>query len=74
MKTEEDRLFLQNLGNKLRDIRNLKGWTLEETEDHGWPSWRHLQRIETGKNVTLLTIVKLSKLYKIKLEDIFKGL
>ncbi len=43
--------FLKTLGLHLRKIRLEKGWTLEQTEEHGWPSWRHLQKIEAGKNV-----------------------
>lgn len=69
-KKDDDKL-LKSLGEKLREIRHQKGWTLEETEEHGWTSWKHLQRIESGKNVTILTLNKLAKLYQIQLKDIF---
>ena len=57
---------IKSLGQKLREIRLSKGWTLEETENQGWPNWRHLQKIESGKNITIATLFKLSKLYSIK--------
>ncbi len=66
-----DKAFLKALGARLREIRLKKGWTLEETEEHGWPNWRHLQKIETGKNITVLTLNRLSKLYGIKITEIF---
>ncbi|MDZ4660757.1 MAG: helix-turn-helix transcriptional regulator [Pseudomonadota bacterium] len=70
--SKEDSKFLKGLGLRLRQLREARGWTLEETEEHGWSSWRHLQRVESGKNVTLVTIKKLSKLYKISLSQLLK--
>ncbi|MDZ4082775.1 MAG: helix-turn-helix transcriptional regulator [Bdellovibrionales bacterium] len=66
--------ILKRFGLKLREIRNKKGWTLEETESHGWTSWRHLQKIEAGKNINLATLFRLSKLYKIKASELLEGL
>ena len=66
--------FLSKLGKRLREIRIEKGWTLEDTEEHGWPNWRHLQKIETGKNLTITTLKKLSEMYRVPLVDIFEGL
>lgn len=73
-KSTKDDKFLKKLGARLRAIRNDKGWTLEETEEHGWPNWRHLQKIESGKNVTVSTIKKLSDLYKIPVSEILADL
>ncbi|MDO9181024.1 MAG: helix-turn-helix transcriptional regulator [Bacteriovorax sp.] len=66
--------LIKKLGIKLREIRNSKGWTLEETENQGWPNWRHLQKIESGKNVTLATLIKISNLYSIKLSELVKSI
>ena len=66
MKTvDNEKKFLKEFGLKIRRIREQRSWTLEYTEEKGWPSWRHLQRIETGKNITLLTLRRISKLYGI---------
>lgn len=65
--------LIKKLGIKLREIRISKGWTLEETENQGWPNWRHLQKIESGKNITLSTLIKISNLYSIKLSELLKS-
>ena len=64
MRTKEEQKYLQKFGLNLRRIREEKGWTLEYTEEKGWHHWQYLQKIETGKkDVGLLTLRKLSKLY-----------
>lgn len=73
-KLPTDKAFLKALGARLREIRLQKGWTLEETEEHGWTNWRHLQKIETGKNITILTLLKVSKLYGMTLSSLLKSL
>ena len=65
---------LKRLGLRLRAIRLQKGWTLEQTEEHGWVSWRHLQKIEGGKNITLTTLIKLARLYKVSSSEILKDI
>lgn len=71
--TNEDKKFLKKLGASLRAIRAKKGWTLEETEEHGWSNWQHLQKIESGKNITIVTLKKVADLYKLKLSDLLHG-
>ncbi len=71
---KSEQRFLKNLGIRLRAIREDKGWTLEETEEHGWPSWRYLQRIETGKNVTIVTIYRVANLYGISVSELLEDL
>ena len=66
--------YLKRLGLRLKAIRAAKGWTLEQTEDHGWTSWRHLQKAESGKNITIATLWKISKVYGVSVADITKGL
>lgn len=51
------------IGLKVREIRTSKGWTLEECEEHGWTNWRHLQTIESGKNITVHTLINLANLF-----------
>lgn len=65
--TADEKRFLKRLGLHLRDLREKKGWTLEECEEHGWTSWRHLQRIESGKNVTIISLVRVADLYGVSL-------
>ena len=70
----KDIKFLKALGAQLRSIRKSKGWTLEEAEQHGWTNWRHLQQVESGKNITIITLRKIAKLYKVKLSEILEDL
>ena len=62
------------IGLKIRQLRMERGWTLEETEEHGWPSWTHLQRIEGGKNITVHTLISVANLFGVHpsklLEDV----
>lgn len=63
------------LGLKVRQLRQAKGWTLEDAEAHGYTSWRHLQQIESGnKNITLETILRLSKLFGISPAELLKDI
>lgn len=71
--SSEDK-YLKALGARLRAIRLEKGWTLEVAEEHGWPNWRHLQKIESGKNFTVTTLFKISKLYKKDISEIMNGM
>jgi len=61
---------LKAFGLKVRAIREAKGWTLEETEAHGWSNWQHLQKIESGKNVTLSTVFKIADMFKISAKEL----
>jgi transcriptional regulator with XRE-family HTH domain len=67
-------IFLKRLGLRLREIRQSRGWTLEEAEEHGYASWRHLQKIEAGKNITMTTLYRLSRLYDVELSYLLKSL
>lgn len=66
--------FLLEFGQRLRDIREKKGLTLEQVEELGFITWRHLQRIEKGKNVNLTTVKKISEMYEIPLQKLLRGL
>jgi hypothetical protein len=55
-------------------MRNDRGWTLEDCEDHGFKNWRHLQEIEVGKNLTMATLLKISRMYRVHPSDLLMGL
>ena len=68
--TKKEEKALKKFGAQIRAIRQEKGWTLEDAEEQGWPSWQHLQKIEAGqKNVTYLTILRLQDLFGVNLID-----
>jgi transcriptional regulator with XRE-family HTH domain len=62
------------LAKRLRKLRGSRGWTLEHCEVHGFKNWRHLQELESGKNLTLETLVKLARLYKMSPSKLLSGL
>ena len=70
----EEKKYLKKVGAKIRSLRDEKGWTLEEVEEHGWSNWTHLQKIEAGKNITLVTLRRVALLYRVSpsrlLEDL----
>lgn len=71
----KSRKVLKKFGLLVRKLRDQRGWTLEEAEEHGFSSWRYLQRLEAGKhNISLLTIIEIAKVYKIHPSDLLKDL
>lgn len=72
--TAAEKTFLKKLGARIRKLRLERGWTLEDTEEHGWPDWTHMQQVETGKNITVVTLRRIAKLYKISPAEIWKDL
>lgn len=62
---------IKSIGLKIRAIRNEKKLTLEDVEARGYPSWRHLQKIESGKNVTIETLLKVADALGCKVGDFF---
>ncbi len=73
MKTKSDEVLLKKLGKRIRALRLEKGWTLEETEERGYPSWRHLQKVEAGeKNINFTTLYKISKVLNYSPAELLK--
>jgi transcriptional regulator with XRE-family HTH domain len=53
-------------------IRKRRGITQEEMADHGY-SYRHYQRIESGKHSpSLYTLFRLSQTFKVDINDFLK--
>ncbi len=69
-----DQQELELLGALFRELRLRKGWTLEETEEHGWHDWKYLQKIESGRNITMSTFFKICELYGVRPEKLLKSL
>ena len=73
MATKDDVLrFQKEVGLRIKSIRLEKGWTLEQMEDRGYPSWRHLQKVEAGKNITIATLFRVAKALKVSPKDLIK--
>lgn len=65
---------LKKIGLRVRQLRHERGWTLEECEEHGWPNWTHLVRVEQGKNITVETMVNLANLFGLSLTELLRDI
>ena len=74
-KTEiEMESFFQKIGSNIRKEREKQGLTLEQAEEAGYPSWRHLQKVESGQPMTLKTVFNISKALGINPVNLFKNI
>jgi transcriptional regulator with XRE-family HTH domain len=71
--TNDEKKYLKRVGAKIRTLRVERGWTLEQVEEHGWNNWQHLQKIEAGKNITLVTLRRVAQLFKLDPSELLKG-
>lgn len=63
---------MKALGRNVRKLRKLRNLTQEEMRDYGF-NYRYFQKIEAGNvNATLDTLVKLCKVLKCSLVDLFQ--
>ncbi len=59
--TRKEKSRLKELGLRVRGVREQKKLTLEGVEGRGYPSWKHLQAIESGrKNLTVTSLFRLA--------------
>ena len=66
-------IYLRRLGRNLRNAREKSGLKQIDVHEWGGLTYRHYQNIEAGKvNVTIETLYRLAKLYKVKIEDLVK--
>jgi len=70
--SSEEKKYLKKLGARIRTLRTEKNWTLEDVEEHGWSNWQHLQKIESGKNITVITLRRVAQLYKLSLSELLE--
>jgi transcriptional regulator with XRE-family HTH domain len=61
--------FCLLLGRRVRALREARALTQEDMMDLGF-SLRHYQRIEAGRSVTLRTVWKLAKAFKVQPREI----
>lgn len=65
--------FFKELGRRVRELRVKAGYTQATMVKFGF-SVRHWQQIEAGRPTTLTTMLRICELFKIKLEDLLRGL
>lgn len=63
---------LAHLGARLREVREERGWTLEQTAERAGLHPVSLSRVETGSvNVTVATLVALTRALGVELASLF---
>jgi transcriptional regulator with XRE-family HTH domain len=69
---KKNQQYFKQLGAALRRLRTEKGWSLYEAEENGFHDWKYLQKVESGRNITIATLLKLADLYGKKPWEILK--
>ena len=66
-----DKRLMRLVGQRVRQLRTERGLTQEAMGEFGFDS-RYYQRIESGeRNVTLKTLNKLARVFKVPVKDFF---
>jgi transcriptional regulator with XRE-family HTH domain len=62
-------------GRRVREFREVRGWSQEQMEQHSGLHWTYIGQVERGeRNLTLLSIQKIAKGFKVEIVELFKGL
>ena len=62
-------------GQRVRALREARGWSQERAEQQLGLHWTYIGQVERGeRNLTLLSIQKIARGFKIELAELFKGL
>lgn len=67
-------LFIKELGVRLKQMRNERGWTLRDMiVDHSF-HMTHWQGFEKGKGISVQSLLRVCEVFDIKLDDLVEGL
>jgi len=68
----EDR-FARALGLRIKELRRKRGYTQEDMISLGF-SARHWQQIESGRPITVRTLLRIAVAFKVPIERLVRGL
>ena len=69
----KQRRFFSRLGRRIRELREVRGYSQEDMISHGF-SARHWQQIEAGRPITVATLLRICAVFEISLEHLVVGL
>jgi transcriptional regulator with XRE-family HTH domain len=69
----DDAAFFRALGKRVRELRKRKRWSQEDMISHGF-SARHWQQIESGRPITVKTLLRISDVFDVPLVRLIRGL
>jgi transcriptional regulator with XRE-family HTH domain len=61
--------FFRRLGYRLRELRNERNWSLDDMELVGF-SAKHWQQIETGRAITVKTLLRACESFNLSIEQV----
>lgn len=64
----------KSIGLNIRSIRESKGYTLEHMEELTGITWQHFQKIESGRNTTVKSLVTIAHAFGIAPSVLFKDI
>ncbi len=65
--------FFQALGKRIRELRRKRELTQEDMISYHF-STRHWQQIESGRPITVTTLLRVCKALKVSISDLVRGL
>jgi transcriptional regulator with XRE-family HTH domain len=65
--------FFRRLGYRLRELRNERNWSLDDMELVGF-SAKHWQQIESGRAITVKTLLRACESFNLSLEQVITSL
>jgi transcriptional regulator with XRE-family HTH domain len=65
--------FFHRLGVRVRELRTERGHSQEDMMSYGF-SARHWQQIETGRSITVSTLLRICAVFGISVERLVRGL
>jgi transcriptional regulator with XRE-family HTH domain len=69
----DDAKFFRALGQRIRGLRKLRGYSQEDMISFGF-SARHWQQIEAGRPITVRTLLRICSVFKVRMDGIVRGL
>lgn len=64
----------KQIGLKVRRLREGRGWTLERAEEVGGIDWSQLQKIESGRNITVRMLIRLANMFGVHPSVLFEDI
>lgn len=69
----DDTKFFKALGRRLKELRKKRGHSQEDMISFGF-SARHWQQIEAGRPITVMTLLRICDVFKVRLETVVRDL
>jgi len=69
----DEQKFFKSLGQRIRELRKKSGYSQEDMISFGF-SARHWQQIEAGRPITVRTLLRISSVFKTRMDQIVRGL